>query len=78
MGTTLVKYAAELPPLCVDDDYREQIIGHETIPGGHKTYPPTRTTSRPYAETNQRKPYLPVEDISTPGLDEGVSYRQKL
>lgn len=44
----------------------------------HPAPGPTRTTSHPYTETNQRKPYLPVEDTSTPSLDDGVAYRQKI
>ena len=62
----------------VPDDVKEHVIGHETIPGGRKPPGPTRTTSHPYFETNQRKPYMPVEDISTPPLEDGVSFRQKL
>lgn len=64
------------------DDYRQQmqdnVIGAEPPGGDPKRHcaPPTRTTSRPWSETDQRKPYLPTEDTSTPSLDEGVSFRQ--
>lgn len=57
---------------------KEQMTGHETIPGGRKSPGPTVETSCPYTETPQRKPYLPVADIREPTLEEGVSYRQKL
>lgn len=60
------------------DELKEQFIGHESIPGGRSAPGPTRTTSFPYGETAQRKPYLPVEDTGTPTLEEGVSYRQRL
>jgi hypothetical protein len=64
------------------DDYRQQM--HDNVsgaepPGGDpkRACPaPTRTTARPWSETDQRKPYLPTEDISTPSLDDGVSFRQ--
>lgn len=48
------------------------------MPPKRRSPGPTRSTSEPYCETNQRKPYQPVEDHSTPSLDEGVSFRQKL
>jgi hypothetical protein len=56
---------------------KEQVRGHEPDPG-RQAPGPTRTTSHPYAETNQRKPYLPTEDTSTPALDDGVSFRQSI
>lgn len=67
-----------LEPVPLPEDMKEQILGHETIPGGHKTYGMTRTTSRPYTETDERKPYLPVQDTSIPKVEEGVSFRQAL
>ena len=57
---------------------REQTQGHESIPGGRTPPGPTRETSRPFTETAQRKPYIPVADLREPTLDEGVSFRQKL
>lgn len=60
------------------EDMREHIVGHETLPGGRKPPGATRSTSMPFTETAQRKPYLPVEDTSEPDLDDGVSYRQTL
>jgi hypothetical protein len=57
---------------------RDNISGHDPKGRGETPPGPTRTTSHPWAETNQRKPYQPVEDTSTPSLDDGVSYRQKL
>lgn len=63
-------------------DYMRTMVeaeaGVDPLGRGHQAPGPTRTSSNPYCETNQRKPYQPVEDISTPGLDEGVAYRQKL
>lgn len=50
-------------------------------PGGppKRSAPPyTRTSPESYCATNQRAPYQAVEDTSTPGLDEGVAFRQKL
>lgn len=57
---------------------REHSQGHEANPGGREPPAATRETSRPFTETPQRKPYLPVEDTSTPSVDDGVSFRQKL
>lgn len=65
-----------------ENEYRRQMqentIGAEPPGGGEKRYckEPTRTTARPWAETDQRKPYLPTEDISEPSLEDGVSFRQ--
>lgn len=59
-------------------ELKEQLTGHESIPGGRKAPGPTRTTSCPYSETPNRKPYLPVEDTSKPTLDDGVSFRQRI
>lgn len=59
--------------------YRRQIRGEDTRPEPQRTAPgPTHTTPRGYLETNQRKPYMPAEQIRKPGLDEGVAMRQKL
>lgn len=60
-----------------EQEMREQVSGHDPLGRGEAPPGPTRTTSRPWAETDQRKPYLPVEDTSTPSLDEGLSFRQK-
>jgi hypothetical protein len=63
-------------------EYHKQMqdnsIGAEPPGGPPKRYcdEPTRTTARPWAETDQRKPYLPTEDTSTPSLEDGVSFRQ--
>jgi len=57
---------------------RDNTIGQEP-PGGDpvRSRPEaTRTTARPWSETDNRKPYLPTEDVSTPSLDEGISFRQ--
>lgn len=69
------------PKFCeAADDYvrtmAEAQSGVDPLGRGARPPGPTRTTSHPYTETNQRKPYQPVEDTSTPGLDEGVSFRQ--
>jgi hypothetical protein len=60
-------------------EYRKQIRGEEPRPMPQRTAPgPTHTTPCSYLETNQRKPYMPAEQIRKPGLDEGVSMRQKI
>lgn len=70
-------FVAEAPPNdpLMDEQVRAQVRGHESDPG-IKPPAPTRTTSQPFTETDQRKPYLPVEDTSVPGLDDGTSFRQ--
>lgn len=59
-------------------ELREQMAGHDPLGRGRAAPEPTRTTSHPWTETDQRKPYLPVEDTSTPSLDDGVSFRQRI
>lgn len=64
-----------------DEEYArmatENQIGHDPLQDPQRMVPDaTRTTSRPWGETDNRKPYLPTEDVSKPGLDEGVSFRQ--
>lgn len=57
---------------------RDNTIGCEP-PGGiprRERPEATRSTARPWSETDNRKPYLPTEDESTPALDEGLSFRQ--
>jgi hypothetical protein len=68
---------------CFDDAefvriMRDNVSGRSPDGVGRAAPGPTRTTSQPFAETNQRKPYLPVEDTSTPPLADGVSFRQKI
>lgn len=67
----------------VDDEaYRQEQINRESgfdpLGRGSRAPGPTRTTSENYCETNQRKPYQPVTDTSVPGVDEGISFRQKM
>lgn len=57
---------------------REARVGHEFGEPGREAPAATRTTSCPWSETPQRKPLVPVEDISTPSIKDGVSFRQKL
>lgn len=56
---------------------RQNARGFEPDPG-RPAPGPTRTTSEPWTETPQRKPYMPVEDTSIPSLEDGVSFRQTL
>jgi hypothetical protein len=65
-----------------EDEYRQRMkdntIGVEP-PGGdpvRSRAEATRTTSRPWGETDNRKPYMPTEDVGTPPLEEGLSFRQ--
>lgn len=57
---------------------RDNTIGCEPPGGPPKRERPeaTRSTARPWSETDNRKPYLPTEDESTPALSEGLSFRQ--
>lgn len=56
---------------------REQRAGHDPLGDPQRSRPEaTRTTARPWHETDNRSPYLPTEDVSTPSLDEGLSFRQ--
>lgn len=57
---------------------QEHVSGVDPRGRGREAPAPTRTTSHPFAETNQRKPYMPVSDTSTPALDEGISFRQSI
>ena len=65
-----------------DDDFQRHMLentsGCDPSGRGKKSPEPTRTTSRPFAETPQRKPYMPTTDTSQPSLDDGVSFRQSL
>lgn len=76
------RYGLAAPMSMAEFEAMENAAERGTEPPGmppKRTSPgATRTTSNPYCETNQRKPYQPVEDTSTPDLSEGVSYRQKL
>lgn len=65
----------------VDEAYarevRENQTGHDPLQDPQPAASAaTRTTSRPWGETDNRKPYLPTEDVSEPALSEGVSFRQ--
>lgn len=62
----------------MEENVRNNVSGFDPIGRGEKAPGPTRTTSEPWAETRDRKPYMPVEDTSTPSLDEGVSFRQRI
>jgi len=66
----------------MDDSYaremRDLSAGHDPLGRGAPPPAPTRTTACPWTETPQRKPYQPTEDISTPSLEDGVSFRQRL
>lgn len=64
------------------EDYEQQAkaqrAGHDPLGDPQRQRPEaTRTTARPWGGDNpNRSPYLPTEDVSTPSLDEGISFRQ--
>jgi hypothetical protein len=60
------------------DLMQKEVRGVDPLGRGSKAPAPTRTTSRPFAETVNEKPYMPVTDTSTPALEEGISFRQAL
>lgn len=68
---------------CVEDAefvriMRDNVSGHDPLGHGREAPGMTRTTSHPFAETVNRKPYLPVSDTSTPPLADGLSFRQSM
>lgn len=56
---------------------RDNLVGRDPLGDSQPERPTaTRTTARPWTETDNRKPFLPTEDVSTPSLEDGVSFRQ--
>lgn len=74
--------AIDVPEYPGMEDYARQVrdntIGCEPPGGDPRRERPeaTRSTAHPWTETDNRKPYMPTEDESTPGLSEGLSFRQ--
>lgn len=70
-----------IPPMS-EAAYQEQMAnaqsGVDPLGRGREAPGPTRTTNCPWTETASRKPYAPVTNTSTPSLEDGVSFRQKL
>lgn len=70
---------AEYDPAKAEEAHREQLRGRYPAHEARvQVEPPGRECSHPYTETDQRKPYIPVDDGPAPSLDEGVAFRQKL